>query len=289
MADGVHDAVNEHDGLRQTVRTTLSRISQTGELPTLPSVATSALGIVRCPDAEVAELCAVIRMDVGLTARVLRVANSPGYGRRRQARSIQDAVVTLGLRQTCDILVAVCAKQLFAPGPYTELLWNHSLATAVAAEEIARLTRTVKPGIAFLPGLFHDVGRIAFQLADVSSFTTVQELVDAGEGTSLTFEREWYAFDHAQAGCILTEDWGLAPEQCAAIRWHHEPSQASTGGGLAAIVNAADALAYAMGCGPSAERPESVSMEWLRLSPEEECALVQRARGAFEAQKQLIG
>jgi len=289
MADGARSAVNERDELRQTVRATLSRISQTGELPTLPSVATAALGIVRSPDAEVEELCHVIRMDVGLTARVLRVANSPGYGRRHPAKSMQDAVVTLGLRQTCDILVAVCARQLFAPGPYTELLWNHSLATAVAAEEIARATRLVKPGLAFLPGLFHDVGRIAFQLADVPSFTTLQELVDAGEGTSQTFEREWYAFDHAQAGCILTEDWGLVPEQCEAIRWHHDPAQAPAGHVLATVVNAADAIAYAIGCGPSAKRPEDVSTAALGLSPEAEGALVERIREAFETQKQLIG
>ncbi len=286
---GAPEHVAEHERLRRVVRATLSRISQTGELPTLPNVATAALGIVRAPEADVDELCGVIRMDVGLTARVLRVANSPGSGRRRPTRSIQDAIVTLGLRQTCDLLVAVCAKQLYAPGPYTELLWNHSLAAAVAAEEIARITGLVKPGMAFLPGLFHDVGKIAFQVADVASFTTLQELVDAGEGSSLTFEREWYAFDHAQAGCILTEDWGLMPEQCAGIRWHHDPSQAPAARDLASIINAADAMAYAIGCGTTAEAPGDISIRGLGLSPADEAALAERVRQAFETQKKLVG
>ena len=136
---------------RERVRGTLTRLSRTGQLPTLPGVAIAALEIAREPDGDMEDLAKVLQTDVGLTAGILRVANSVAYGRRREAQTVREAVMTVGLRRACDILVAICAKKLYAgEGKYTEILWNHSLAVGVAAEEVARLTRRVKPDTAFL-------------------------------------------------------------------------------------------------------------------------------------------
>ena len=86
--------------LREGVRTTLTRLSRTGELPTLAPTAVAAMAIARDPEAGVEQLCRVVRSDVGLSARILRVANSAAYARRVPARTLSDAVLTLGLRKT---------------------------------------------------------------------------------------------------------------------------------------------------------------------------------------------
>jgi putative nucleotidyltransferase with HDIG domain len=290
MAEAVTEARDEREALHRLVRATLTRLSRTGRLPVLPGVATAALAIARDPDSEVDDLTNVIQSDVGITARLVRVANSAGYGRQRRAQSIHEAVITVGLRQACSILVAVCARQLYAaPGPYTEVLWNHSLAVALAAEELARVTRRVKVDAVFLTGLFHDVGRIAFHLADAPSFLVIQGLVEAGDGSSTTLEREWYQFDHAQVSAMLSEDWGLGLDQCDAIRWHHDPTRAETGRDIASVLNAADSLAYTIGYGTYPEPPSDVSIKPLGLSADDEAACADRVRQAFEMQKLLIG
>src|SRR5436189_2658061 len=138
------DSLN-HEDLQARVRSTLARLSQTGALPTLPAAASAALAMARDPEADVDKLCRVIQTDLGLSARVLRVANSAALGRRNPARKLQEAVITIGLRKTCDILVAACAKRLYEGATArAEELWNHSLAAGVAAEELARVTRTVE-------------------------------------------------------------------------------------------------------------------------------------------------
>ena len=278
-----------HEDLQARVRSTLARLSQTGALPTLPAAASAALGLARDPEADVEKLCRVIQTDLGLSARVLRVANSAALGRRNPARKLQEAVITIGLRKTCDILVAACAKRLYegAVGRAEEL-WNHSLATAVAAEELARVTRRVEVGCAFLPGLFHDVGRVAFLLADETAAEVIEGLVVNGDGGKSFFEREWYGFDHAEAGAILAEDWGLALELCDAIRWHHHPSEAGAARELATILNAADALAYRIGCGSGLEPPAGVTVTHLGLGPDDESALTEHVRSAWEAQRDLL-
>jgi len=289
----MHEALSmsptSHDDLQARVRSTLARLSQTGALPSLPAAASAALSLARDPEADVDKLCRVIQTDMGLAARVLRVANSAALGRRNPARKLQEAIITVGLRKTCDIMVAACAKRLFESATArTEELWNHSLAVGVAAEELARATRKVELGCAFLPGLFHDVGRVAFLLADETAAEVIEGLSSNGAGCNAYFEREWYGFDHAEAGAILAEDWGLALELCDAIRWHHEPNDAGAAIELAKILNAADALAYQIGCGTNLAPPPGVTISDLGLSVEDVEALAERVRTVWEEQRDLL-
>jgi putative nucleotidyltransferase with HDIG domain len=286
-----HDAEVDRQALREHVRSTLTRLSRTGELPALPAAATAALAIARDPEAGVESLCTVIRTDVGLSARILRAANSAAYARRVPARTLAEAVLTLGLRRTCDLLVAAGVRQLFHRVPRcAERMWNHALATALVAEEVARATGAVDPHIVFLPGLFHDVGRIAFLLADDAAFGVVDAQVDSGAKKRPDAERAWYGFDHAEAGAILAEDWGLVHEQVDAIRWHHQPGQADQGRLLAAVLNVGDAGAYVLGFGGGAVAPvDAAGREILLLSADAANAALATARGVFAIHHDLFG
>lgn len=278
------------NALRDRVQTTLGRLSRSGAFPMLPGTASAALAVARDPDADIDELCNVARTDVGLSARLLRVANSAAYARRATATTLQEAVVTLGLKKSCDLLVASCARELYqAPSAAAPALWAHALAVALAAEDLAKTTRRVPVASAFLPGLFHDVGRIAFLLADASSFEVIHDLVRAGEGDGVALEAEWYGFAHDEAGAILAENWGLPADQADAIRWHHDPAAAGAGRDLAAVLSAADAIAYAIGFGTAPERPASVGGAALGLSADDEAACADRVREAFERQSELLG
>jgi putative nucleotidyltransferase with HDIG domain len=285
------DAEVDRQALREHVRSTLTRLSRTGELPALPAAATAALAIARDPEAGVESLCTVIRTDVGLSARILRAANSAAYARRVPARTLAEAVLTLGLRRTCDLLVAAGVRQLFHRVPRcAERMWNHALATALVSEEVARATGAVDPHIVFLPGLFHDVGRIAFLLADDAAFGVVDAHVESDAKKRPDAERAWYGFDHAEAGAILAEDWGLVHEQVDAIRWHHQPGQADQGRLLAAVLNVGDAGAYALGFGGGAVAPvDAAGREILVLSADAANEALAAARGVFAIHHDLFG
>lgn len=274
---------------RQRIRQTLTHLSRTGELPSLPGTATAALALARSPDASIERVCELVETDIGLAARILRLANSAAYARRTAARTVRDAVVALGLRKTCDVLVAACFRRLHTvSGAMAQSLWTHALAVAIATEELARMTRRIEPGSGFLPGLFHDVGRVAFLLTDTTSVDVIQGLVEAGAGTRADLEREWYGFDHAEAGAILAADWGLDAEQADAIRWHHDPLHAEGGRPLALILSAADAIAYAIGYGTGAAQPRMDGLDALGLSTEDEADCATRVQSAFVEHSELF-
>ena len=286
MSEAGSNVTTDREALQLRVRETLARLSRTAERPALPTTATAALGIARDPEADVERLCRVVQADVGLSARLLRVANSAAYARRTPARTLPTAVVTVGLRKTCDLLVAACARQLYgASGGHAERLWGQALAGAIACEELARVTRRAPVDDAFLTGLFRDVGRITFLLSDRPAFEVIEGLVAAGEGERATLETEWYGFDHALAGAVLAEGWGLAAAQCDAIRWHHEPARATVGHALARVVNGADALVHTIGFGADAVPPADP----LGLSPEDQASYGERVRAAYDRFRELLG
>ncbi len=281
--------VLDRDALRDGVLSTLTRLSRTGELPTLSATATAALGVARDPEGDVEALCRVIRTDVGIAARIVRAANSAAFARRLPAKTLPEAVLTIGLRKTCDLLVAASARRLFdAPSGTAELLWNHALAVALAAEELARMNRQADPASVFLPGLLHDVGSIAFRIADPIAYDVINVLAADGEGSTSELQRTWYGFDHAEAGAILAEDWGMAADQCDAIRWHHQPERADAGRSIACVLNAADALAHAMGFGASPRPPHDDGLAAPGLSPEDQPACMARIQDAFVRQNELL-
>jgi len=286
--DDVSGAATRRPTLSERVRETLTNLSHTGELPTLSQTATRALRLARDPDAGISDMCRIVGTDVGLSARILRVANSAAYLRRTPIRTLEQAIYTLGLIKTCDLIVAASARELLGAGAEATLLWNHALSAAVAAEEIAQLSRLEQPALAFLPALFHDVGRIVFCLVDAASYAAVRQLTASGEGEIYDVERMWYGFDHAEAGAVLAEEWGLARDQIDAIRWHHHPDCAGRGRRLAKVLNAADALAYAIGDGSGHLIPADVDLDALGLETQDVLALAARVRQAVAEHRQLV-
>jgi HD-like signal output (HDOD) protein len=288
MLNDAPEVKGDPAALQERVRYTLTRLSLTGELPALPGAVAQALSIARDANADVDKLCRVVQADVGTAARVLRVANSPLYARRMVCKTLRDAVTTVGMRTICDILVAASVRILFdVKSAVARRMWDHSLGVAVACEELVPFLGRVQRGTAFLPGLFHDVGRMAFLLADAEAFEVIAGLEVANAEDRIEFEKEWFDFDHAHAGATLAADWGLTPEATDAIRWHHAPGRAGPGKRLAELLHVADRLAYVIGLGNGEPAP-TPSADDPTLSPEDEALAAERTRASFATQKALF-
>jgi HD-like signal output (HDOD) protein len=226
-----------------------------------------------------------VQTDVGIAARVLRMANSAVYARRSTCRTLQDAVTTIGFRAMQDVLVAASLRSLYdSRNAVARMLWEHALAVGLGCQELAPAFGGLKAGAVFLPGLFHDVGRIAFLVSDPEAFAVIAELVDTGKHERIALEREWFGFDHAEVSAALAVDWGLAPDACDAIRWHHDPARAGGGRALAELLLLADRLANGLGLDAVVEAPSAPP----QLSADVLAASWERASAAFAEQRRLF-
>jgi HD-like signal output (HDOD) protein len=280
----------ERAKLRDHLLETIAEMSRTGILPTMPQATNAALGLAGNPDTDLDELCAVIRTDVGLTACVLRLANSVAYARRQPATTLQSAITTVGARKTCDIIVAARARCLYgAAGDHAEALWSHALAVGIAAEQLAKIRRNVAPESTFLPGLLHDIGQIAFFTTDAAAFAELEHAV-AGhrhrERTSIELKR--WEVDHAEAGGVLAERWGLTAEQVAAIRWHHDPKRAEAHQPLAELIHAADALIHGVDLDAKITSTDGLELPDIGFSPDEWTTAIERVRESVAQQRAVF-
>ena len=242
MADEkLPEATGESPETRDQLTLFLSNVAEKCNLPTLPKVAERAMQLTRRPDARTQEVTRVIRSDASLAAQVFRISRSAAYlGRREPPRTLEEAITTVGFQMVHRILLVAGVRSAYVMGdPVAERLWEHALATALAADELGQVAGQPRGGDGFIAGLLHDIGKLVFHLANATAFASLPPFDRASEIRA-------FGVTHAEVGRYLLNDWGLEPAVVRAVGNHHvHPIPA----GLARTVVTADWIAYKIGFG----------------------------------------
>lgn len=242
------------------------------------------------PNVDAKEVAALVGREPALYARVLRVANSPFYGCRTTIRTLQQAIVLLGLDAVRGIAAAACLdRQLMRDRATTTLdlkaLVVHSLATAVAAESLARARVPALASDAFIAGLLHNLG-IAVQLhVDGEGVRALVERRRADPTADLRrIESQCIAVGHEECVATVFEAWGFPRALVESARHHHAPAGAAEAHReLAALVSLGANLGVRSGHAfvlePAPVPPDATAMRVLGV---EEGDLVQLVDGMPE-------
>lgn len=188
------------------------------QLPVLPAAVVEVIASFGDANLDAHELARKIGIDQGLSARMLRVANSSFYGMPRQVASIQDAVMVLGFGSVRSLALAAGIAAVFPqaaaafawPG-----YWKRSMLAGVYARALAGCLK-VDRETAFSAGLFHDIGLAV--LACCAPQELSQAEAAAGEGDLLAAERAVLGFDHAELGGEVVRRWNFPVSIEQAIR-----------------------------------------------------------------------
>lgn len=217
-------------------------------MPPFPPVAAKLLNLLAKPDVETNEVAQLISGDATFTARILQRINSIEFGLVTPVTNVQQAVALLGIDLTRKLVLAH-ATAAYAKGALrTEELrrcWQHTVATAVLADLIANACREYAD-VAFTAGIMHDIGRLGLLVAYPSEYEQIIRDAAARCLDLLDFEREEFGMDHAEAGRILAERWGLPTGLAQIAGRHHDPCEGTTLH-LLSIVHVACRLADALG------------------------------------------
>lgn len=218
-------------------------------LPSLPSAFIAAVELLSNDDASAASCIAAIERDQALTVRVLRLANSPFYGAQGQISRIGDAVQMLGLRTVASALAAVSLRTALGSLRCKEFCfasyWRHTLCTAIAARELAQVTK-LDAGEAFLLGLLHDVGKLILAMTSPELESQALQLVRS-EGMAMhEAEQQLLGVTHAEVGAVVARQWNFPATFAEAIADHHRPVPARAGErpSLALLIHLANQMAH---------------------------------------------
>jgi HD-like signal output (HDOD) protein len=188
------------------------------ELDNKDKASVNALGIGR-----------LIEKDLGLSAKVLKIANSVYYtGRYGRVADVGQAVARLGIEEVGNICLTVGGLQLFAGDTDVVNLkdfWRHSLGVALFIRHCGqRLPQSqALPAGSYTAGLFHDIGILILDRYFHDAYRIVRERGAGKEKPLFAIEREILGIDHSEIGAILLDQWRLPEEICNAVLHHHEP------------------------------------------------------------------
>ncbi len=132
-------------------------------LPTLPEVALKVREAAEDPDIGIAQISKVIGNDAALTARIIKVVNSPLLRSNKEITDLQMAVSRLGINYTCNLATGLAMEQMFqATSDVVDRkmreVWNKSTEIAGICHVLCRHYTRLLPDQATLAGLVHQIG-----------------------------------------------------------------------------------------------------------------------------------
>ncbi|TVR53284.1 MAG: HDOD domain-containing protein [Puniceicoccaceae bacterium] len=235
-----------------------SLVRNSSRVPTLPTVYFRIRDAIDNPRASFENIAEITSSDQGLTARLLRLANSAFYGYPSSISSISEALTVIGLQQFRDLALSTCIIDLFRgiPSDLIEMrsFWQHCVATGLCARLLAQERRESNSERFFLGGLLHDIGRLILYQARPEESLEILREAKANHRLQFLVERERLGFDHADLGGALLEQWHLPKSLIEVVRRHHDPLQTATNPGETSIVHVADFLAHSLQLGTTGEQ-----------------------------------
>lgn len=244
-------AAKEFLELREKVQ---KAIGSDWNLKTFKGVYFEIMRIINDPKSGAKELARVISMDPGLTARTLRIINSPYYALTTKVTSLTQAVVLLGFEMLKQIALSISVFEAFPPGAkgYLTRLWRNSLGVAKVAETLAK-ERGRLAGEAYTLGLIHHIGKILLCTFKEKKYFETLSHARKYNVPDVEAEREVLGVDHTEIGSVAAVQWELPPLVAEVILSHHTEY---TGGHLndpqylAQVLLLADKLCSHLGLGP---------------------------------------
>ncbi|MCL4693076.1 MAG: HDOD domain-containing protein [Candidatus Hydrogenedentes bacterium] len=253
-------------------------IERVGDLPAIPEVVAEVLRATDDPLVDMADVTEIIERDPAMTAKILRISNSPYYGMKQYVGTLKLALVILGVREVRNIVLGVSVFDTLKDGKHNKLIpdsfWNHSFLVGGLSKQLATTMRLGMHGEAFICGLLHDMGKLVLLRQMSTPYAKLLESARERPETLCEAEVSQYGFTHADAAAALAERWNFPKTLADAIHLHHPARDTALSTAkdpkLAAIVRLANVAVHEdldEAGGPSAATSDSEIWTVLSASP----------------------
>ena len=237
-----------------------------GALPSVPRTCAALLEALRNPDVPIEEIGRIIEQDVGMSAKVLQLANSAFFGHLQEIATVRAAVSYLGLDVLKQLVLSAEIFRTFQPGRRIagfaiEEFQEHCRWTAAIAARLPAPKKTVSAAV--VASLLHDTGKLVLAVRLPEKFELTLQTAHQRACPFHEVEYELIGTGHAEIGAYLLALWGLPLPIVDAVCRHHHPAQAGDappGLDVLAVTHIADGLAYELQAETNGREPAAVSL-----------------------------
>jgi HD-like signal output (HDOD) protein len=198
-------------------------------------------------NSELDAVAALLRRDVALASRIVRISNSPMFGGGGQIASIEEAVNRVGFSEILKLVGTATAarfteRALEGYGISAQKLRNNMLYGAFACEALAR-SAGLDTRVAYTAGLLRPLGLMVLDRAGRGQLGFHQRYTSAQWPSYSAWEGSIFGVDNCEVAALILEEWRFPPELSVAIRAHYLSRSTDFDSPLGALVNVANGLA----------------------------------------------
>ncbi|MGL1903032.1 MAG: response regulator [Fibrobacterales bacterium] len=239
-------------------------VKKIDKLLSFPFTISKFIELTSDPKYAIDDLVKVIKLDPGLSATILKAANSVEFGTHRRVQDFKEAIIRIGFEVTQNIVLSVKVMELLpSESNHTQFdrqdFWYHSICNALISEKLAQKIKFSKPGYAFLAGLLHDYPILLYDEYFGPAFDKILHKSLTSFVSIEKASREILGFHPSEFIVDLSHQWGLPNEVINALRYHksfiHLPSKLNRleEKQLISIVGMSDILAKVIRFGKSVD------------------------------------
>ncbi|TGL62464.1 HDOD domain-containing protein [Leptospira jelokensis] len=230
-------------------------LQDVNKLPAISSVVSQVLEKLQKPDVNIADLAQEISKDPAITANVIKLSNSAYYRASKPIRTVQEALMTLGIKTVKEIVLLTAAKGILAQDLNSyqleaAQLWTASLLVAELSSKIVQHKKLkIDKDLAFTSGLLCSVGKIV--LAQFFSPVMMQIKTDLKDNKEPfpTLEKKYFGYTHMEVSENLLKRWNFPEELTDVVANYLTPETSKVNPLLTSVVHIASILIVVSGIG----------------------------------------
>ncbi|MES9942894.1 MAG: HDOD domain-containing protein [Candidatus Thiodiazotropha sp. 6PLUC2] len=266
------------------------KITEDCRLISLPDVYIRLKNIVESAEYRLEDVADTIRSDPALTARILKLINSPYFGMPSKIETVFRAVSLLGTQQIHDLTLATCISESLSKKPTPALdmhqFWKRSVYCGLAAQGFARHLGMIDSERLFVCGLLYDLGHLILYQSIPKETQAALQISQQQSLPLVEAERESIGLDYARVGATLMRQWSFPICLIETTEFHPEPVRAKHHPTEAAMVHIASMLAEAfIGNGKFNEGiliPNPAALEITDLSIDLSISIAEEVKSGFD-------
>lgn len=229
----------------------IQRAVQVAEtLPAAPRVLAELQALLQDPNNGLDEVAEVLRHDMGLTSRVIRIANGVMFNKGDPVGSLEEALVRVGFNEVYRLaglaaLAQLASFELAFYGVSAARLRENALLVGLLMEELAFVVGE-DARIAYTVGLMRPASRIVL---DATAQKDLKGLKPTPIGTKAlhVWERDTFGIVGREVGAAVLKAWRFPAEVFVPIRDHHLQGLAVDPVPMAKVLHVAATLAEMRG------------------------------------------
>ncbi len=190
------------------------------KLPAIPKVIYEVWNVLEKKDVSPETVSRIIEKDITLSAKILRIINSPFYGFPNRITSVKHAVILLGFETIKGLLISTLVFGRITP--QIEELWNHACDCATVAGIIGKSFGIKETDELRVSGLLHDMGKVIIRNYFPELDRRITELKERLNCTDLEAEKKVLGVSHTTVNRWIAEKWNFPERIKDSIVFHHE-------------------------------------------------------------------